>query len=87
MKPNPSYMDSPKRKRLINSLARWEIPAVVYPASKVDSAVVRAALRQAQDRPWNLRHRCANRYKRQASCRKSYRRLSVCEVNPVCHDG
>ena len=26
---------------------------------------------------WNLRHRSASRYERQASCRKSYRRLSV----------
>ena len=26
---------------------------------------------------WNLRHRCASRYEQQASCRKSYRRLSV----------
>ena len=24
---------------------------------------------------WNLRHQCASRYKRQASCRKGYRRL------------
>ena len=39
---NPLYGLPPNGKRLINSLARGEIPAVVYPASKVDSAVVRA---------------------------------------------
>jgi hypothetical protein len=48
VRPNPSYMDSPhKRKRLINSLAFGEIPAVVYPASKVDSVVVRADMESA----------------------------------------
>ncbi len=48
MRANHSYMDSPhKRKRLINSLAFGEILAVVYPASKVDSVVVRADMETA----------------------------------------
>ena len=36
-----------KRKRLIDILAFWEAPAVVYPASKVDSVLVRAAMESA----------------------------------------
>jgi hypothetical protein len=42
------YMDSPRtRKSLTDSLAVWESPAVVYPASKVDSVVVRADMESA----------------------------------------
>lgn len=41
--PNPSYMDySPKYKGLIDRDGMRNKPAVVYPASVVDSEVVRA---------------------------------------------
>jgi hypothetical protein len=36
-----------KHKRQIDVLAMWEAPAVVYPASDVDSVVVRADMESA----------------------------------------
>lgn len=45
---NTSYMDFPHNgKRLTDSLAVGEAPAVVYPASIVDSVVVRADMESA----------------------------------------
>ena len=45
MPPNPSLPH--KRKRLIDILAFGDAPAVVYPASEVDSGVVRADMESA----------------------------------------
>ena len=48
MRSNPSLYGLPhKRKKLTDVLAVWEAPAVVYPASNVDSALVRADMESA----------------------------------------
>ena len=39
---DPLYMDSPQRQKLIDRLVEREAPAVEYPASEVNSDVVRA---------------------------------------------
>ncbi len=43
-----------KRKKLIDVLALREAPAVVYPASKVDSVVVRADMESASPKRHTL---------------------------------
>ncbi len=45
--PNLLYGLPHNGKRLTDSLAVWVTPAVVYPASKVDSVVVRADMESA----------------------------------------
>lgn len=47
MWPNPLYGLPHKGKKLIDVLAVGETPAVVYPASEVDSVVVRASMESA----------------------------------------
>jgi len=68
--PNPSYMDSPTKAR------NW--PIVWLRGKRLQSYIRHLRWDRMCPVPtWNLRHRSASRYKRQASCRKSYRRLSV----------
>jgi len=67
---NPSYMDAPSTAR------GWSIVWLL--GMRLQSYIRHLKWTLCWSVPtWNLRHRSASRYERQASCRKSYRRLSV----------
>ena len=54
VRPNTSYIDSHKRKKLIDVLAAGEAPADVYRASKVDSVEVRTDMESASPIRYSL---------------------------------